>query len=324
MPCGRRQRLPRIQQEAGNILLLLVDGLGLGERDANQNPLAVAQTRWFRCFRTEIPLTDGCSIVSTDASLGVPGLPQSATGHTALLTGLNAPLLAGRHIQGFCTPTLGALVAKHSLFRTFSLYGGRVAYANALTDFTIRRERFHSVATVAARTAGVPLHDLNDLTRGQAVHHDFTNRLLRARGFPVPLLSPEAAAQRLVAMVETHDLTYYEYLQTDLVGHAQDMDRAVRLLEELDRFVSTLVECLDRSRHLLVLVSDHGNIEDLSTARHTYNRVPAMVWGRGKEYFARRIHALTDIAASLRTLWDTGMQRSAARERRPETGDPRP
>lgn len=301
--------MQKTHRQAGNILLILVDGLGLGEQDGHRNPLAVARTRWFRCFRNAIPPTDGCTVVPTDASLGVPGLPQSATGHTSLLTGLNAPLLAGRHIQGFCTPTLGALLAKHSLFKAFSLRGGRVACANAYTDFTLRRERFHSVATVAARTAGVRLRDLNDLSQGLALHHDFTNRLLQARGFSVPFLSPEAAAQSLAEMVETHDLTYYEYLETDLAGHAQNMDRAVGLLEGLDHFVSALVERLDRSRHLLVLVSDHGNVEDLSTASHTWNRVPTMAWGNGKDLFARRIHALTDTAPALLALWSR--QRSA-------------
>ncbi|MEE8503512.1 MAG: hypothetical protein V3T26_03570 [candidate division NC10 bacterium] len=82
------------------------------------------------------------------------------------------------------------------------------------------------------------------------------------------------------------------------------------MLEDLDRFVSKLVELIDRSRHLLVLVSDHGNVEDLSTAGHTWNRVPTMVWGRGKERFARRIHALTDIAPSLLALWDTSNPQS--------------
>jgi hypothetical protein len=240
----------------------------------------------------------------TDASLGVPGLPQSATGQTAMLTGLNAPLLVGRHIQGFCTPTLASMLTAHSLFRTLALRGGRVACANAFTDATLRRRRFPSVTTVAARSAGVRLRDLSDLARGQALYHDFTNRLLRARGYSVPLLSPEEAAGRLAAMAEAHDLTYYEYIETDLAGHAQDMDRAVELLEGLDRFVSTLVELLDQSRHLLVLVSDHGNIEDLSNPSHTWNRVPTMVWGRGKEILARQIQALTDITPGLLTVWN--------------------
>jgi hypothetical protein len=293
------------------VLLLLVDGLGLGDPDADRNPLAVARTRWFRCFRAQIPATDGCSLVSTDASLGVPGLPQSATGQTALLTGLNAPLLVGRHIQGFCTPTLASMLTRHSLFRTFSRRGGRIAWANAFTEPTLRRRRFFSVATVAARTAGVRLRDLSDLGRGQALHHDFTNRLLRTRGYPVPLLSPEDAAERLITIAETADLTYYEYVEMDLAGHAQDMDRAVKLLAEFDRFLSSLVERLDRSRHLLVLVSDHGNVEDLSSPSHTWNRVPTMIWGRGKEILARRTQALTDIAPALLAVWQAARQQSA-------------
>lgn len=294
---------------SAGILLVLVDGLGLGEPDAGRNPLAVARTRWFRCFRNQIAVTDGCLVVPTDASLGVPGLPQSATGQTALLTGLNAPLLAGRHIQGFCTPTLTSLLTEHSLFRTFSLQGGRVACANAFPASILQRHRFPSVTTVAARTAGIRLRDLEDLTRGQALHHDFTNHLLKIRGHSVPPLSAEEAAQRLAEITAAHDLTYYEYIQTDLAGHAQDMDRAVALLEGLDLFVSRLVEHLDLSRHLLVLVSDHGNVEDLGTAGHTWNRVPTMVWGQGKERFVRRIHALTDITPALLTIWEANKRR---------------
>lgn len=286
------------------ILLLLVDGLGLGEPDADRNPMAVAQTQWFRRFRTHAPVMDGCAVVPTDASMGVPGLPQSATGQTAMLTGLNAPLLAGRHIQGFCTPTLASMLSTHSLFRTALLRGRRVACANAFSDSTLQRRRFPSVTTVALRSAGVRFRDLTDLASGEALYHDFTNRLLRARGYPVPLLSPEEAAGRLAAITESHDLTYYEYLETDLAGHAQDMDRAVKLLEGLDRFVSMLVELLDFSRHLFVLVSDHGNIEDLSSRSHTWNRVPTMVWGRDRQTFARQIQALTDIAPALLAVWE--------------------
>jgi hypothetical protein len=261
--------------------------------------MAVAETQWFRRFRTHAPVTDGCAVVPTDASMGVPGLPQSGTGQTAMLTGLNAPLLAGRHIQGFCTPTLASMLSTHSLFRTVVLRGRRVACANAFTDSTLQRRRFPSVTTVALRSAGVRLRSLADLATGEALYHDFTNRLLRGWGYPVPLLSPEEAAGRLAAITEAHDLTYYEYLETDVAGHAQDMDRAVKLLEGLDRFVSMLVQLLGSSRHLFVLVSDHGNIEDLSSRSHTWNRVPTMVWGRDRQIFARQIQALTDIAPAL-------------------------
>jgi hypothetical protein len=281
------------------VVLILVDGMGLGDQEPRRNPMAVARTRWFQCFRDRIPAVDGRLVIPTDASLGVPGLPQSATGQTALLTGVNAPLLVGRHIQGFCTPTLTSILAEHSLFRTLSLKGRRVTCANAFTSWTMERQRFPSVTTVALKSGGVRLRSLEDLQEGRAVYHDFTNRLLQIRGYPVPLLSPEEAAERLVEIAVSHDLTYYEHFQTDLAGHAQDMDRAVALLERLDAFLSHLTEGLDLTRHLLLLVSDHGNLEDLSTPGHTWNQVPTMIWGHGKETFASRIHALTDMVPAL-------------------------
>ena len=174
------------------------------------------------------------------------------------------------------------------------------------------------------RTAGIRLRDLDDLTRGQALHHDFTNTLLNRRGYPIPIFSPEEAAECLAEITATHDLTYYAYIQTDLAGHDQDMDRAVVLLEGLDRFLSRLVACLDLSRHLLVLVSDHGNIEDLATGSHTWNRIPTMIWGQGKERFARRIHALTDITPALLTLWNSNSRRSPIGTQEHATGNGRP
>ncbi len=281
------------------VVFILVDGIGLGDQDPDKNPMAVARTRWFHCFRDRIPAVDGRLVVPTDASLGVPGLPQSATGQTALLTGVNAPLLAGRHIQGFCTPTLASILAERSLFRTLASQGRRVTCANAFTPPTLERQRFPSVTAVAVKSGGVRLRDLEDLQGGRAVYHDFTNRLLQVRGYPVPLVSPEEAAERLVGIAASHDLTYYEHFETDLAGHAQDMDQAIALLERLDAFLSHLIEGLDLTRHLLLLVSDHGNMEDLSTPGHTWNRVPTMLWGHGRETFASRIHALTDIVPAL-------------------------
>jgi 2,3-bisphosphoglycerate-independent phosphoglycerate mutase len=294
-----------------DVLLLFIDGLGLGDPDRDRNPMAVARTRWFRCFRNRSPASDGWAVLPTDAALGVPGLPQSATGQTALLTGLNAPLLVGRHIQGFCTPSLQAMLAAHSLFRIIVRRGGRITCANAFTEATLPRRRFASVTMAAARTAGVRLRDLGDLVSGQALHHDFTNRLLRMQGHAVPPLTPEEAAGRLANLAAAADFTYYEFIQTDMAGHAQDMPRAVALLEELDRFVSALVERLDRTRHLLVIASDHGNVEDLSSSSHTWNPVPTMVWGPGIDLLTRRIQALTDIAPALLAAWQNNRQPSA-------------
>jgi len=65
----------------------------------------------------------------------------------------------------------------------------------------------------------------------------------------------------------------YEHFLTDLAGHTQDMEHAALVLENLEALLDGLLSHLDLFRHLVVLASDHGNIEDLSTKQHTLNCV---------------------------------------------------
>ena len=93
-------------------ILVFIDGIGIGPADAAVNPFARVTARWLRPVEGWAPPTDGDAplLVPVDARLGVPGLPQSATGQTALLTGLNAPRAVGLHVNGFCTSELAALL----------------------------------------------------------------------------------------------------------------------------------------------------------------------------------------------------------------------
>ncbi|HEY6098635.1 MAG TPA: peptidase, partial [Anaeromyxobacter sp.] len=76
------------------VLFVFVDGVGAGAPDPDRNPLARGE---FLLSRFEdgsgAPLPAGGRAVLADATLGVPGRPQSATGQTAILTGENAPRL---------------------------------------------------------------------------------------------------------------------------------------------------------------------------------------------------------------------------------------
>jgi phosphopentomutase len=58
------------------------------------------------------------------------------------------------------------------------------------------------------------------------------------------------------------------------------------VLASLDRFVGALLDRLDPARDLLVLASDHGNLEDLGTKTHTRNPVPLVALGAGAGRFA--------------------------------------
>src|SRR5205085_9671094 len=58
----------------------------------------------------------GGTLVRTDATLGVGGRPQSASGQTTILTGVNAPALLGYHKQGFPNASLREIIREHSVF----------------------------------------------------------------------------------------------------------------------------------------------------------------------------------------------------------------
>jgi 2,3-bisphosphoglycerate-independent phosphoglycerate mutase len=100
-----------------SVLLFFIDGLGIGTRGSenpldgldNAEPLALFQGEPLKA------ILDGI-VVATDACLGVPGRPQSASGQTTILTGLNAPALLGYHKQGFPNKALLEIIREHSVF----------------------------------------------------------------------------------------------------------------------------------------------------------------------------------------------------------------
>jgi len=283
-----------------SVLLLFIDGIGLGDDAPGTNPFARAGLDRLRLLRDRPSPDPGATLIPTDACMGVAGLPQSATGLTSILCGNNAPAAVGRHINGHCSPSLAALLDGRSLFSRVRAAGARPTFANAYTPGYLERlPRFISVSTTAVRQAGLRFRTLEDLARGQAVFHDFTHRLLIDQGHAARPATPAESGQNLARLTAAHDFTMYEHFLTDLAGHAQDMDRAVAILENLERFLDALLESLDLSIHTVVLASDHGNLEDLSTNRHTMNPVPTLLWGAGARAISSSIQSLADLAPAI-------------------------
>jgi len=282
------------------VLLLFVDGVGLGDNDSERNPFARARLNRLRLFRNRTAPDPTAILVAADACLGVPGLPQSATGQTALLAGVNAPAAVGRHINGYCTKSLAALLDGRSLFSRVKAAGGEATFANAYTPaYLANLPRFLSVSTVAMLRAGMTFRTLEDLARGEAVFHDFTNRLLPERGYSLPIITPSEAGARLAHLVQRHTFTMYEHFLTDLAGHSQDMQQGIATLEDLETFLEAVLCSIDLSSHLVVLTSDHGNLEDLSTRRHTQNPVPVLFWGAGAKKASDGVRTISDIAPAI-------------------------
>ena len=279
-------------------LLVFVDGLGWGADDPAVNPVAAHAPRlhaWLRAHGSPV-----------DAAMGVPGLPQSATGQTALLTGLNAPAAVGRHVESFPGPALQALVREHNILRALAQRGYRVTFANGYymderTERMIRNRP--SVTTVAAMSAAGRVRGPGELMRGEAVCHDLTRARLRHRGYEGPLITPAEAARHLIAIARTHDFTLFEYFMTDLVGHRGDATERARVLSELDECWAELRNFVADPRHLLLFASDHGNVEDPSTTSHTLNPVPYAAEGCRAAAARAGVQSLDGIAPALSKLW---------------------
>ena len=56
----------------------------------------------------------------------------------------------------------------------------------------------------------------------------------------------------------------------------------------------------DDAHGLLILTSDHGNLEEKGHRQHTRNAVPTILIGRDHAAHAATIHDLTDIAPVVR------------------------
>ena len=96
------------------LLLFFVDGIGLGEDDERINPLRdlfYGLMDGHRLVRCNGPIFfRGGVLVPTDPVMGVPGMPQSATGQTSIFTGVNAQNRIGCHLMGYPNDELKIII----------------------------------------------------------------------------------------------------------------------------------------------------------------------------------------------------------------------
>jgi hypothetical protein len=275
-----------------HLVLVFVDGLGWGGKDPARNPLAHPACGFLRdLYETYGKRTNAC--------LGISGLPQSATGQTALLTGTNAAQVIGRHREGFPNEALRRIIRNNNVFSQLLSFNLKVTFANAY-----QRQRYadiphRSVTTVATFSAIGKVRGLGDLRRGRAVYQDITNRYLIDQGHAVPLITPEQAGENLAGIVRLHHFTLFEYFKTDRAGHSQDLTRALAVLLELQCFLAVLTGAIDRRDTLFILTSDHGNIEDLAVKTHTCNPVPTAAVGLDAAGFLAGVESITDLTPAI-------------------------
>lgn len=274
-----------------SIIFIFVDGVGLGQEDES-NPFATAATPFLSSLLQGRKMTlqaagrdyAEATLLALDAGLSMEGLPQSATGQTALFTGMNAAQLLGCHLKGFPNKLLRRILAEHGIFLQLRRSSLRGSFANAyrpefFSELNKGLNGYYSCSTLITYYGGLTFRSLDDLGRGEAVYMDITNAVLRRLGFGIPIITPQEAGRRLVKIATQHDLTLFEHFITDIAGHNRNRSFAAETVTTLDAFLEAAARDLTTG-DLLLLTSDHGNLEDLTTKDHTRNPVPALVVGK--------------------------------------------
>jgi hypothetical protein len=232
-----------------------------------------------------------------DACLGVKGIPQSATGQTAIYTGVNTAKQIRKHLFGFPNLQLKKIIADKSIFSELISAGNRCKFVNAFRPiFFTSPELFENIRLSATsemnRCAGLSFAKIQDIKKGSALYHDFSNQELIQKGFNLPIYNSRTAANILVELSETNDLILYEYFLTDAAGHSKNMELAVAELMKIESLIFNVLEEVQNRNVTVIVCSDHGNLEDIRYKSHTLNPAYFAIWTKNE---IKRIKSLIEI-----------------------------
>ncbi|HCR70502.1 MAG TPA: hypothetical protein DIW23_03580 [Anaerolineae bacterium] len=296
------------------LLFLFLDGIGLGEDSPGINPFAKANMPYLESLLGNKKITKSIesvdnefvSLRAVDPNLAVKGLPQSATGQAVLLTGINIPKELGYHYGPKPNPETAKYLEADTIFHKVIKADKTTALLNAYPpryfDGIDSGKRLYSSIPLALTNAGVSLFTHEDYFAGKALSADFTGQGWHDfLNFPnAPIFDPHTAGIKLAQLAKEYDFSFFEYWASDYAGHKQDMGSAVEQLEIFDNVLKGLLSAWKNEDSLILLTSDHGNMEDLSTRKHTANHVPLLLFGDKdlrKEF--NQIQQLTEIAPAI-------------------------
>jgi len=287
--------------------LLFVDGVGIGKKDKINNPFFYSKLDNLKSIlggklpslRNKRINTKMATLVPADACMGVEGLPQSGTGQTSIFCGVNAPKIIGKHFGPYPYSTLRPVIDEKNIFTVLKLRKKKVLFVNAYPkqffEYVASGKMRLSVTTLSCIMAGVPLKNSEDLIKKRAISADMTAEGWSKFGYDIKTITPFEAGKRLYKLALKNDLTVYEYFHTDHAGHSREKQFAETTVLKLDGLLGGLLSVYKQDELFIIIVSDHGNIEDLSIKTHTFNPVPVILMGKHKEKYAKEIKDISDV-----------------------------
>ncbi|MEX0608740.1 MAG: hypothetical protein WD016_10325 [Balneolaceae bacterium] len=289
------------------VIFLFLDGVGIGN-PSPENPFFTHKYDSFEYLSggsfdvTASPIYKKNHVYKAiDANLDVEGLPQSGTGQTTLFSGVNAAKVIGKHFGPYPHSGIKYLLKEQSLFSTLKKSGKKPYFMNAYPPLFFKhakkRNRW-SCTTLMVKSAEIKLNSTQEILYETALTAEIVQNAWRDQlGINIPKITPKEAAQRLLNVLPDYDLVLYEYYLTDKAGHSQKPEDAERVLKTLDEFLLHIIK-EKAPEDILLITSDHGNLEDLSTKTHTRNKVPLFVLGDGAEKFSG-IESIADVKGEI-------------------------
>ncbi|HLR76472.1 MAG TPA: hypothetical protein VK106_02355 [Balneolaceae bacterium] len=297
-----------------HVIFLFIDGVGLGPAGKN-NPFTPNSYSAFKRMSGGQSFTNDAKPIKkdnhffapVDANLGVEGLPQSGTGQTALFSGENAAKLIGKHFGPWPHSGVAHLLEEESVFNKARALGKTVHFINAYPEIFFQKAKKRgrwTGTTLLARGAQTRLNGPEQVKKGRAVTAGIIQKAWKEQlKIDVPIISPQTGGRRLLKESQKYDLLLHEYYLTDKAGHSQNQEAAKRNLNIYNDFLETII-AEKPAETTIVLSSDHGNIENLSTKTHTRNKVPLFVCGPGAKAFFKATSILDVTPKIIKVLAD--------------------
>ncbi len=253
----------------------------------------------FKNFSSEI-----ISLSPVNTTLRVPGLPQSGTGQTAIMTGVNASKLIGKHFGPHPYSTLIPIIREKNLFSQLQKMNKTFFFANGYPkryfDYIFGPKGRIPTIALSYISTGKTLNTHEEVKKHIAISADISGTRWKELGHPdVESMNPIEAGKLFYQLGKKFDLILFEYFISDHAGHSQEMAMSVEVLERMDGFIAGILEKFDHENDIILMISDHGNIEDLSVKTHTRNPVPLIVIGKQHSYFSSRIKNLTNVTPTI-------------------------
>lgn len=304
-----------------HVLFLFLDGVGLGPNQP-ANPLTTVGphfallsqcTQW--TLQTPTVHTPSHVFRPVDATLQTSGLPQSGTGQASLFSGVNCAARAGRHFGPFPHSTSKPILKAQNIFQRLQpeVAEHGCAFANAYPPvFFEKRAQSNrwTVTTLCSRQAGVRLRSTEDVRTGRALTADIVGAAWQNHlNISIPHLSPFEAGQQLYRLMQAHRFTLFEYYETDKAGHGRSALSISTILHRLDALLKGILDAFSPAHDLLLLCSDHGNLEAPDQKPHTRHPVPLVAYGCGAGAFSDAT-SITDVVPTLVDLVTNEMPQS--------------